>query len=205
MIHETDALDKTLPAGGQSFRPSNSLFLEGILGDNAINFTMQALRYAEDLQQMIERYENVKNHYEEMLGSCTVLAEGLDEMNELVRSLRDMYIITDIVGTIIEFNPASEVLIPPHLMMHTKLQDLVLPSDREKFIALQSKAIENSVSPVQASEMSLYRKNCDAPPLFVSAQVLVVRKEGKVRFLKWVMRDITPQRENKIECSVTLT
>lgn len=202
MIHETDTLDTSLPAGGQSLRPPNSMFLSGIVGDNAIDITVQALRYAEDLQQMFERYEKLKNLYEEMLESCTVLAEGMGEMNELVHSLRDMYIVTDIVGTIIQINPAGEVLIHPHLLVDSRLQDLVLPSDREKFIALQSKALENSISPVQTSEMSFYRKNCDAPPLFVSAQVLAVRNKGKVRFLKWVMRDITHQRENKIGCSV---
>lgn len=195
MIHKTDALDTTRLAGGQTLRLSR--------GNHTSALHDQLYRYAEDLQQMIERNDKLKICYEEMLESNTVLVEGLEEMNELVRSSRDIYIVTDTEGTIIQTNPAGEMLIPPQLLMKLRLQDLVLPPDFEKFIALQLKVVESGVSPVQACEMSLYRKNRDAEPLIVSAQVMVIRKKDKVSFLKWVLRDVTYLREIEFEAQIS--
>ncbi len=195
MSHETDALDTTLPAGGQTVRLPGS--------DHSTALHDQLYRYAEDLQQMIERNDKLKTHCEKLLESSAVLVEGLEEMNKLVLNSRDIYIVTDTTGTIIQINPAGEALVPSRLLLKCKLQDLVMPSDCEKLIALQSKTIESGVSTVQTCEMSLCRENRDEPPLIVSAQVLVVRKEGKVCFLRWVLRDITHLREIEFETQIS--
>jgi diguanylate cyclase (GGDEF)-like protein/PAS domain S-box-containing protein len=79
MIPAADALDTTLPAGGQTLR------LPG--GDHTSALHDQLYRYAEDLQKLIERNVELQTHYEEMIRSCKILIEGLEkseDKNDLV-------------------------------------------------------------------------------------------------------------------------
>lgn len=79
MIPAANALDTTLPAGGQTLRMPG--------GDHTKELQNQLYRYAEDLQKMIERNVELQTQYQEMIRSSMMLIEGLEkteERNDLV-------------------------------------------------------------------------------------------------------------------------
>jgi diguanylate cyclase (GGDEF)-like protein/PAS domain S-box-containing protein len=163
----------------------------------------QLYRYAEDLQQMVERNGELEAHYETLRESSERLIESREELDELVRSSRDIHIVTGADGTILQSNPAGVALAPLTRLTGRKLDNLVLPSHREAFLSLQSEAIEGGESPRSGHEMHLRREGGGDSPLIVSAQVLAVRKDGEARYLHWILRDMTHQREAEFETQIS--
>jgi diguanylate cyclase (GGDEF)-like protein/PAS domain S-box-containing protein len=51
--------------------------------------------------------------------------------------------------------------------------------------------------------MHLRREGGEDSPLIVSAQALAVRKDGEVRYLHWILRDMTHQRETEFETQIS--
>jgi diguanylate cyclase (GGDEF)-like protein/PAS domain S-box-containing protein len=195
MNHKSDALDTSRPAGGQTVR------LPGSTRSAALHD--QLYRYAEDLQQMVERNGEIETHYETLRESSERLIESREELDALVRSSRDIHIVTSADGTILQSNPAGAALAPLHRLTGRKLDDRVLPSHRETFLSLQSDAIEGIESSEPGREMHLRREGDDDAPLIVSAQALAVRKDGEVRYLHWILRDVTQQRETEFETQIS--
>ena len=216
---KSDGLDKSRPAGGQTVRLPGST--------RAVALHDQLYRYAEDLQQMIERNGALETHYETLCETCARLMESREELDELMRSSRDIHLLTDPTGIILQCNPAGEALAPKHLLTGSALQDFahdnwlvarqesaparvggnlydwVLPSHRDTFLGLLSKATEGSKSGDPGSELHLQRASQGASPLIVSAQVLATRKDGEVRYLHWILRDVTHQRETEFETQIS--
>ena len=195
MKHKSDALDNAMPAGGQTVR------LPGSARDAALHD--QLYRYAEDLQQMVERNGELEVNYETLRESSEQLLESRKELDELVRSSRDIHIVTGPDGTILQSNPAGVALAPISLLTGRKLEDRVMPSHRETFLALQTGAIDGIESPGSGHEMHLRREVGGDSPLIVSAQVLAVRKDGEVRYLHWILRDVTHLRETEFETQIS--
>ena len=195
MNNKSDALDTSLPAGGQTVRLSGAA--------RSVALHDQLYRYAEDLQQMVERNGELEAHYETLRESSERLIESREELDELVRSSRDIHIVTGADGTILQSNPAGVALAPLTRLTGRKLDNLVLPSHREAFLSLQSEAIEGVESPKSGHEMHLRREGGEDSPLIVSAQALAVRKDGEVRYLHWILRDMTHQREAEFETQIS--
>jgi diguanylate cyclase (GGDEF)-like protein/PAS domain S-box-containing protein len=195
MNNKSYALDPSRPAGGQTVR------LPGSTRSAALHD--QLYRYAEDLQQMVERNGELEAHYETLRESSERLIESREELDELVRSSRDIHIVTGADGTILQSNPAGVALAPLTRLTGRKLDNLVLPSHREAFLSLQSEAIEGGESPRSGHEMHLRREGGGDSPLIVSAQVLAVRKDGEARYLHWILRDMTHQREAEFETQIS--
>ena len=195
MKHKSDTLDTSRPAGGQT------VGLPGATRAAALHD--QLYRYAEDLQQMVERNGELEAHYETLRESSERLIESREELDELVRSSRDIHIVTGADGTILQSNPAGVALAPPNLLTGRKLDDWVLPSHREAFLSLQSGAIEGTESPGPGHEMHLRREGGEDSPLIVSDQALAVRKDAEVRYPHWILRAVTRLREAEFESQVS--
>ncbi len=219
MNRKPDALDKSRPAGGQSVRLAGS--------DRAAALHDQLYRYAEDLQQMIERNGALEAHYETVRESCDRLMESREELDELMRSSRDIHVLTDPAGLILQCNPAGEALAPANLLAGSPLQDFaeeswlaglqegaasrtggnlrdwVLPSHRASCDKLLASAATGGKAPDQGTELHLQQKTADAAPLIVSAQALAVRKDGDIRYLHWILRDVTRLREAEFETQIS--
>ena len=190
-----DSLDKSRLAGGQAFR------LPG--ADRAAALHDQLYRYAEDFQQMVERNGELEAQYEALRESSERLIESRKELDELVRSSRDIHIVTDADGCILQSNPAGAVLAPLSEMPGRKLGDWVLPSHREIFLALQSEAI-NGIEPSEhVCEIHLQRAAGNGSRLIASAQALAVRQNGIVNYLHWILRDQTHLRETEFETQIS--
>jgi diguanylate cyclase (GGDEF)-like protein/PAS domain S-box-containing protein len=192
---ESDTFDKPLPADGQAVR----------LPGSARSATLhdQLYRYAEDLQQMVERNGELEAHYEALRESSDRLLESREELDKLTQSSRDIHLITNASGTILQSNPAGAVLAPLSHLLGRQLNDLVFPSHHDTFLALQSNAIEGKESLEQKHEMHLQRETGNGSPLIFTAQALAVRKEANVTYLHWILRDVTAQRENEFENQIS--
>ena len=186
-----DPPEKSAPAGGQTQR------LPGSTRDAALHD--QLYRYAEDLQQMGDRYDALQTQYEALLESNARLVESQAVLDGLMQNSRDIHIITDGAGRIRVCNPASAVLAPQRRLAGSNLRDWVLPEHHERVLALVSCADQTG----RECELRLRREDHAAPPLIVSAQVLASLRQGEVRHLHWTMRDITLLRETEFESLIS--
>ena len=195
MNQKSYALDSALPAGGQTVRLPGST--------RAAALHDQLYRYAEDLQQMVERNGELEAHYEALRESSERISESREELDQLMRSSRDIHLVIGTDGTILQSNPAGAALAPLNMLSGRKLNDWVKPSHRDAFLRLLAEAIEGIDSPSQGIEMHLRREAGDGSPLIVSAQALAVRKDGHVRYLHWILRDVTHLREAEFETQIS--
>ena len=164
----------------------------------------QIFRYAEDLQQMIEDHETLQTQYDSMRDSGARLMESRAVLDALTRNSHDILLLTDADGMIIESNPAVALVAPQHRMAGTRLQDWILPSHQDNFLALSACATENGSSAGLEWELSLRRENPDAPPLIVMAQQIgATRQKGAVHTLYWILRDVTQLRESALETKIS--
>jgi diguanylate cyclase (GGDEF)-like protein/PAS domain S-box-containing protein len=195
MSRETDMTKKSEHAGGQTVRLPGSA--------RAVALHDQLYRYAEDLQQLIERNSDLEAHYQQLRATSSRLAESRDELDRLLSSSRDIHIVTDAAGVIVQSNPAGQMLAPLQALVGRKLQDWVLPSHLKNFRALLQSAADHGDSSEPGVELHLHRDNVDAPTLIVAAMVLAVRREGNLHFLHWVIRDVTHLRESEFETQLS--
>ena len=94
MSRETDMTKKSEHAGGQTVRLPGSA--------RAAALHHQLYRYAEDLQQLIERNSDLEAHYQQLRATSSRLAESRDELDRLLSSSRDIHIVTDPAGVIVQ-------------------------------------------------------------------------------------------------------
>jgi diguanylate cyclase (GGDEF)-like protein/PAS domain S-box-containing protein len=190
-----DALDPSAPAGGQTIRVS------GGTRDAALHD--QLFRYAEDLQQMVERHGKLQNHYDVLKESSAQLNESRDVLDELIRSSSDIHIVTDVDGTIHQTNPAVTVVAPETRLAGSNLQEWVLPSHQDNLLALKIYAVNNRSAIDQEWELHLRREDHRAPPVIVSARAMGIRRAGEFRQIHWILRNVTRQRETEFDTQIS--
>jgi diguanylate cyclase (GGDEF)-like protein/PAS domain S-box-containing protein len=191
MSQKPDADENDRPMLGQSAR------LPGIARSAALHD--QLYRYAEDLQQLIERNGRLEQHFEALRDSCDQLTESRDELDRILHASRDIHVVTDPAGVIVQTNPAAERLAPRETMSGCKLDSWVQSSHSGDFLAMQQGL--SSAPADGAHECELYL-NCSVagnPTMIVIASVIGVRRDGELHFLHWVLRDVTHMRETEFE------
>ncbi len=191
MSEKTEADDNSRPMQGQSAR------LPGITRSAALHD--QLYRYAEDLQQLIERNGRLERHFETLRESCDQLTESRDELDRILHASRDIHIVTDPAGIIVQINPAAERLAPRDTMMGCKLESWIQSSHRGDFLALQQETSSARADFVHERELYLNSKFTGSPTIIVIASVIGVRRDGELHFLHWVLRDVTHMRETEFE------
>ena len=162
----------------------------------------QLYRYAEDLEQMVERNTALEAHYGALRESCERLTESRVLLDDLINSSHDIHIVTDGAGTILQCNPAVAPIAAPQQLAGYNLQDWVLPSYQGNF-QLMREAVLGGTGVVPENELRLRRMPPNESPLIVNAQVLAVSPEGEKKRLHWVMRDMTRMQEIQFESQVS--
>jgi diguanylate cyclase (GGDEF)-like protein/PAS domain S-box-containing protein len=164
----------------------------------------QIFRYAEDLQEMIERHEMLQTQYNTVIQSGDQLVGSRAVFEALTHNSQDIHLVTDASGAIIESNPAAALLAPKHILVGTSLQEWILPEHRDNFRALSAAAAENGSSGGQECELSLRRADPAAPALKVMAQQVVTEyRKGAVLCLHWVLRDVSLRHESALESKIS--
>lgn len=183
--------DSPLPMHGQSARLPGSA--------RSVALHDQLYRYAEDLQQMIERNGKLEAHYEALRETCNQLSEGRDELDRLLHASRDIHVVTDPSGAIVQANPAAERLGPRDSMVGLKLEAWVQSAYIAAFLALQQGTATNGTLGDRECELHLTSGLPGNPTMIVIASVIGVRRDGELHFLHWILRDVTHVRESEFE------
>lgn len=181
-------------AGGQTLRLPGSA--------RSASLHEQLYRYADDLQVMIERNEELRTDNEELRESADRLLESREELDAIMASSLDIHLITDAAGIIQQVNPASASLAPAPELERSGLGDWIDPAHLGNFLAMHSNVLQGNRCPDGGYELHLRRADAERPPLIVTARVLAVRRGENLRHLHWIMRDVTYLRETEFETQV---
>lgn len=171
--------------------------------DQGPNLSEQLFRYAEDLQQMIERHGALESNYGELLESSTVLLESSEALNTLMFNSQDIHIITDINGWILQSNPAVNILTSQERITGTYLLNWIQPSHHEVFLEQVASVLKNGSTKIVESTLRLRNEFENTTPIIVSARILAVRKENEKRQLHWIFRDVTSIRKNQLDSKIS--
>lgn len=194
MNADTLNFDSLAPAGGQTVR------LPGTA--RSVSLHEQLYRYADDLQLMIERNDELRADNEELRQSTDRLLESREELDAIMASSLDIHLITDSAATILQANPAGTALAPLSDLDASKLGDWVAPTHLAEFLAMHSNVLQGNRSLVRGCELHLRRAEANRPPLIVNARVLAVRRGENLCHLHWILRDVTYLRETEFETQI---
>ena len=161
----------------------------------------QIFRYAEDLQEMIERHEALQAKYDAQRQQDSRLLESRAVLDALTLTSNDIHLTTDLQGIIVESNPAASAFATRQRLAGSNLKAWVLPTHLENFLTLRAAAIAQSDVSGEEFELSLRGEN-DAPPLAFMARIVTTRMDGAVHELHWVLRDVTHPRETELETQI---
>jgi diguanylate cyclase (GGDEF)-like protein/PAS domain S-box-containing protein len=190
---------KTAPsgyAGGQTLRlpgaaPNASLY-------------DQLYRYAEDLQQLVDRHGELEHRHNEMIHQYEQLGEHRDMLDRLINASRDMHIVTDLDGTILYCNASTAAIASPDSLIGFNLIEWVLPSYRPVYMGLCEGVMQGGMPPTQGeTELRFHQENANTTFVIVLAQVLASQVRGGTRHLHWLMRNVTSQREAEFETQLS--
>ena len=145
------------------------------------------------MESVIELYTSLETRYERLRQAYACLMKRHAELDEQLRTLHDMHIITSLEGTIVQVNRIADAIAPPHRLLGSNLGDWIEPANRPYFQTIQAIAARANHSDGETWELRLRSDDADARTLAVAAQVLPVRTGQADAALHWVLRDVSPQ------------
>ena len=145
------------------------------------------------MESVIELYASLETRYERLRQAYACLMKHHAELDERLRTLHDIHIITDPHGTILQTNRIADAIAPIHQLLGSKLEHWIDASSREYFQTVKALAIKDSKSEGETWELRIQNDGPQAMAMAVAAQVLAVRVGGAVSTLHWVLRDVSPQ------------
>ncbi|MCF8209522.1 MAG: PAS domain S-box protein [Rhodoferax sp.] len=151
------------------------------------------------LEHVIELYDSLELRYERLRQAYANLLERHEELNEQIRAMRDIHLITDLRGTILQSNRSGLALAPLHRLVGSNLRDWVEPTYLANFETLRAFAVRASVPAGEERELRLICQSNTADEVTVSAQVLAVEEGSAVQALHWVLRDVRPLADQPLD------
>lgn len=175
-------------------------------GSREPELNAQLFRYAEDLQQMLERQGELEADYRDLLLASIPLAESRNQLNGLIDRSPDMHIVTDSEGRVLRCNPATAKLGRPEEVLGSLLRHWLSPTHVEQYEALLRRALRAAPGELQ-DDAQPELKLCPTVPvgasLIVSVQALPLLHEGRISSVHWIMHDVTRQREVQFEAQIS--
>ncbi len=162
----------------------------------------QLLRYAEDLQTLLNEHANLANSNNELLDSLNRLDQERLTLELLIQSSRDAHLTTELDGVIIEANAAAASLFKVPVLRGCLLDDLMPAEARVSFAALRIQAgLGKEIS--HPSNFTLADESGEKHVLLTRA-VLAPRQSDGRPILHWLMRDETHGRGVDIESNLSV-
>jgi len=153
---------------------------------------------------MIERNEKLTTNYQELLASSEQLLQSREELNSLMRISRDIHILTDRDGGILQVSSSSEAIDKIDRLVGGRLVDFVLQSHRGKLLQMLEVARMNmadgAIEP--ACELHFVSQRSKAGMMIASGQVIRVGDTKDLTFY-WLIQDITHLREREFESRIS--
>jgi PAS domain S-box-containing protein len=151
------------------------------------------------LDRVVSLYESLETRYERLRLAYASLLEHREELDERIRTMHDMHIVTDETGVIQQVNRSAMVIAPAHRLVGTHLRDWVEASQKQHLQALHDVALKGRDGAGEGAELQLLRDALDPFGLTVSVQVLPVMEGKVVKALHWVLRDVNPQIDSAFQ------
>lgn len=151
------------------------------------------------LDRVVSLYESLETRYERLRLAYASLLEHREELDERIRTMHDMHIVTDETGVIQQVNRSAMVIAPAHRLVGTHLMDWVEASQQHRLRAIQDIARNGRDGAGEGAELQLLRDGFDPFGLVVSVQVLPVMEGRVVKALHWVLRDVNPQIDSAFQ------
>lgn len=153
---------------------------------------------------VVEHYDSLETRYERLRQAYATLLAHHEELDEKIRTLHDMHIVTDADGTILQANHAASLISPTHRLVGSYLTEWVQASDFEAFRELFDRAVKKGVNSSEAIELHLRRDAPYAPSLAVSVQSLSIVEDNAVSIVHWVFRPTHPEAAQALDPQVTV-
>ena len=183
------------PTGGQTQRIAGAR-QNAVLHD-------QLYRYAEDLQQLIDRHGLLEQRYAELTQRYEELGEHRKLLDQLIDASRNIHIVTALDGTILHCNAVAASIASPDRLTGYNLFDWVLPSHRPQYSTMREGALREQPLLSGDIELRFRRQSNDTSPLIVLAQVMALKVDGNLHQLHWLLRNVTAQREAEFETQIS--
>jgi len=183
------------PAGGQTLR------FPGASRDAALHD--QLYRYAQDMQELLDSNNELEQRYRNLRESYDSAVEARSALERLLHAFRDIYLMTDRAGTILQCNPAAVAIAPASQLPGVYIGDLTTASHQESVRQLLERLESGGEAPAEELELNLKSQAGGNPALIASVSCIPVRVDGDLRAIHWIIRDITHMREAEFESKIS--
>ena len=190
------------PANHYPVLPAIRQTLQGEGNSNDVAIRDQLYRYAEDLGQSIARGSSLEAVNQELLNTCAWLKSSRDELDEMLRCSRDIHLVTDSNGVILQCNPAASAIAPAERLAGESFADWVLPNYIDRYNQLRANSTFGKSGAQEECELSLRHSANDSFPLIVAASAFRIYRDGELFGLHWILRNITYLREAEIDTKI---
>ena len=183
------------PAGGQTLR------MPGASRDAALHD--QLFRYAEDMQALIDNTNDLEQRYAVLRESYANVVEGQKVFEGMIHSSKDIYLMTDSAGLILQCNAAAAVIAPVKDLLCVFLGGLLAPSSLASFERLLGQLAQGGQVPPEGLELHIKTQTGNAGVLITAASAMPVRVDHELRAIHWMVRDVTHTREVEFESKIS--
>lgn len=176
------------------------LHVPGVDPDVALH--EQLYRYAEDLEQSIAQCGLLRAQNQALRETGAWLEESRRELDEIVRSSRDIHLITDLNARILYCNPAAEVIAPPLRLAGNNFAEWVMPESLDNIQLICDTALADKRQDNEEWELHLRHTNVDGAPLIAVGRAFLLKRNGAAHSLHWVLRNITLLRASDFDSQI---
>jgi len=170
--------------------------------DRNVALHEQLYRYAEDLEQSIERCGLLEVRNQQLRDTCDWLEESRRELDEMVRRSRNIHLITDMAGRVLYCNPAAGVIAPPLRLAGNHFAEWVMPESLDNIKLICDDALAEKRQSNEEWELHLRHANDEGTPLIVAGRAFLLKRNGEAHSLHWVLRNITFLRETEFDSQI---
>lgn len=145
------------------------------------------------------RCESLETRYERLRYAYGNLIESYEELTEQLHELRDIHVVTDGTGVVLQVNAAGSLLSPARRLIGTKLSEWIVRSHRNQFLALLADIPKQKGDSGKTWNMRVQRDTPDALQIDILLQALPMVNDGEVSVIHWVLRPLKPQVEESFQ------
>lgn len=145
------------------------------------------------------RCESLETRYERLRYAYGNLIESYEELTEQLNDLRDIHLVTDGTGVVLQVNAAGSLISPARRLIGTPLSDWIVQSHRSQFLSLLADVSGRSNKTGETWNTRVQRDTPDAQQIDILLQAMPVINDGEVSVIHWVLRPVKQQVEESFQ------
>jgi PAS domain S-box-containing protein len=145
------------------------------------------------------RCDSLETRYERLRYAYGNLIESYEELTEQLHELRDIHLVTDGVGVVLQVNAAGSLISPARRLIGTRLSDWIVRRHHDQFLSLLVDISKQRGNSGKTWSMRVQRDTPDALQIDVLLQALPVVNDGEVSVIHWVLRPVKQQVEESFQ------